>query len=304
MKKISCLLLIMLLFATILLELNTSVGAKSTSTTNFFEKAINTARKSIRSIQHYSLLSVAKGTLTLITIGKISGSLRSIYLGNESIISRSKRIKVKGVNDGSYINLKGRGDTGTGYFFSIQTPAQINKYSNSRRTFKTRNPLQAKLSFSKNSRNKVEINLKANARGIRDKNKATLTGNFTKSFNGQGIAKGRFILKLSAVSENNRLPSISNDTNGEPSTPTCIPFGSPGGFTLGGEPPPICPPESGGFGSTSTGGFAPSTTSGFAAPTGFTGTAVINLEYVIASDNSVGMKFNSDPNNICFLTQG
>ena len=246
MKKISCLLLIMLLFTTVVLELDTSVNAKSTSTTNFFEKAINTTRQSIRSIQHYSLLSVAKGTLTLITTGRITGSLRSIYLGNESIISRSKKIKVKGVNNGSSIELKGKGDTGTGYFFSIQTPAQINKYSNSRKTFRT-NPLQAKLSFSpENSRSKVEVNLKANAKGVRDKNSATITGNFTKNINGQGVAKGRFVLNLSAVSQNNPLPSINNNnTNGEPviscPDPTFQP-GKPGGFFPAGCIPP--PPPS------------------------------------------------------------
>ena len=252
MKKISCLLLIILLFTTVSLELDTNVNAKTTSTTNFFEKAINTARQSIRSIQHYSLLSVAKGTLTLITTGRITGSLRSIYLGNESIISRSKRIKVKGVNDGSHIELKGKGDTGAGYFFSIQTPARINKYSNSRRTFKT-DPLQAKLSFSEDNNSTVEINLKANARGVRDKNKATLTGNFTKNINGQGIAKGRFILKLSAVSKNNPLPSIeNNNTNGGP-VHCPDPTSFHGGFFPAGciPPPPYGPPP----GSSSSGNF-------------------------------------------------
>lgn len=334
MKKISYLFLIILLFATILLELDISADAKSNSSLNFLERVKNTARKSIRSIQHFSLLSVAKGTLTLITKGKVSKSLKSIYLGNDSIIPHSKKIKVSGVNDGSNIRLEGKGKTGKGYFFSIQTPAKANKYSRSKKTFRTTNPLKAQLSFSKN-RNKTEVNLNVNARGVRIKNKSTITGKFTKKVGNQGIAKGRFILKLSAVSRNNRLPSIS--TNEGSSNGPCVYPDGPGFNYMN---LPVCPdatfsgPSPGGFGgpsggfsspsstsssgSSSFGGFPPPptpseftpSTGGFTTPstTGFTGTATIDFQKTLIylkgpnySEDNIVIYYIVEPANTCLI---
>lgn len=189
MKKSVSLALVLLLIYGLFTSTNALAGV---------EELAKKARHSVRSIRAISILSVVKGTVTLLAPKRLSalrGSLRSVYAGNSSSPKRVKKIQVRGENDGSTIRLEGRGRTGEGYTFNLPSPSSINEFAR-RNRFKEFDFASIEIAHTNSISVFATFNIDK-LRGERVKNKGVLKGIFSLPVNG-GKARGRFVLKLSA----------------------------------------------------------------------------------------------------------
>lgn len=189
MKKSVSLALILLLICGLFTSTNALAGV---------EELAKKARNSVRSIRAISILSVVRGTVTLLAPRRLSalrGSLRSVYAGNSSSPKRVKKIRVDGQNDGQTIRLEGKGNTGEGYSFNFPSPESINEFAR-RNRFKEFDFASIQISHSNSVVSFATFNIDK-LRGERVKNKGVLKGIFSLPVNG-GKARGRFVLKLSS----------------------------------------------------------------------------------------------------------
>ena len=130
MKKKLCLILTLLLVFT-LFSNTVAVSEVIENPTKALKNVARVLKHSIRSIHQISILSIVRGTVTLLApkhLSTLTGSLRSIFIGNDSQVKRKKLIQVKGTNNGKLISLKGKGQAGMGYRFVISTPDSINEF--------------------------------------------------------------------------------------------------------------------------------------------------------------------------------
>ena len=196
MKRMFMLFLILLLNITVFFP--TSVFADLTKNPQrFFATLSDKVQRSIRSIQYYSVLSIVKGTVTLIAprnIFALKGSLRSIFLGNDNRIKRKKIIQIKGKNNSESLSLRGRGVNGQGYEFTIPSPSSINEYARASK-FVDRLPGSIFITHNNSIRTTFDFEINRIA-GKRIKNSGTLNGTFSTRVRG-GKAQGRFNLNLS-----------------------------------------------------------------------------------------------------------
>ncbi len=136
-----------------------------------------------------SVLSIVKGTVTLLAPKKFSGSLKSIYQGNSNKVSSKKAIKVTGsLNDGT-LKLKGKGASGKGYTISLGYPRSINRLGK----FKT--SIGSVTVKYKDATANFTID---KLTGQRKKKSGVLKATFSTriSSRSKDKAKGRFVLRL------------------------------------------------------------------------------------------------------------
>ncbi len=183
-----CLLAINLLFTT------NALAQLTENPAGVVKNVISKVKKSVNSIRSINVLSVIRGTVTLFAPVNITGSIRSIFIGNDSKLKRKKVIKVRGENDGSVVRLSGVGSTGEGYFFSFATPDDVNEFM-PRKVKKISGALSSVVQVSYDE---FEIELEGDRyKGSRSPRSATLKGTFSDRVPGGGVAKGRFSLRFS-----------------------------------------------------------------------------------------------------------
>lgn len=160
-------------------------------------------RHSVRSLGSINVLSVVRGTVTLIAPRKLSclvGSIASVYQGNASNLRKRKVFKVSGTNDGQFISLEGRGGAGQGYEIpSLDAPQPLSFRPAGRKPLKESGDLGSiRVSFTDDFGNVNEIDFDQGEYVVnRTKNAATYKGTFEKRISRRcGVAKGRFNLKL------------------------------------------------------------------------------------------------------------
>jgi len=226
MNRNLCKILIVLVFLNTLLVLKTNAHELS-NTKEILKELGLSLRKSVKSIQQHSILSVVKGTVTLIAKGNFDGELKDVLAGSQNTVSKKKKIPVVGINTGDLINLKGT-KSGQGYFLSIQTPGQVNEFSKKKKGFKVRRLPPTSINYIAGSINSFASFDSGTFRGSRGKNKGTLIGNFSQSVPG-GKAKGRFKLNLSAASRKNPTPVVDKSELDNSSSGGTITSSSSGG---------------------------------------------------------------------------
>lgn len=188
----------LLLFLLIANSLFTSgaVAQLTESPAKVIKNVVRTVKRSVNSISSINVLSVVRGTVTLFAPGSsfLSGSVRSIFIGNDSRLKRKKIIKVNGENDGNIVRLSGVGRVGEGYFFSFITPDDLNEFL-PRRTRKISGRIS---SIVQVSYDEFEITLDGERyRGARSPKAAVLKGSFSDRLPDGGTARGRFNLRFS-----------------------------------------------------------------------------------------------------------
>lgn len=199
MKKNLCLMLT-LLFIITLFSNSVAVSEVIENPIMALKKASGALRQSVRSIHQISILSIVKGTVTLLApkhLSTLTGSLRSIFIGNDSRVKRKKLIQVKGTNDGKLISLKGKGVIGMGYRFKISTPDSINEFAK-RSNFPVDEALTSVVFSNDSIRAAHTFSELAGSKGQRIKNTGTFKGtasDHTERINTR--ARGRFNLNFS-----------------------------------------------------------------------------------------------------------
>jgi hypothetical protein len=189
MKKSVSLALIFLLVYGLFTSTNALAGVRELA---------KKVRHSVSSIRAISILSVVRGTVTLIAPKRLSAlrdSLRSVYVGNDISPKRVKKIKVSGQNDGQVIRLEGKGRVGEGYSFNFPSPESINEFARSSR-FKEFDFGSIQIAHSNSVVALATFNIDK-LKGERVKNRGVLKGTFSLPVRG-GKAKGRFVLNLSS----------------------------------------------------------------------------------------------------------
>ena len=191
-RSLQCILLVLLIFNITIS--NNAFAELNNDPVKFAGKVISNVKRSVRSIGSINVLSVVRGTVTLLSSPSLRGSVRSIYIGNNFNLKRKKVIKVKGENNGDTVNLGGIGRAGNGYFFSFLTPEDVNRFFPGRRkSFSGRISSVVKVSYED-----LEIEIEGDRyRGSRSHRSAVLKGTFSDRIPGGGVAKGRFNLRFS-----------------------------------------------------------------------------------------------------------
>ncbi|GEM_PF-4743285 len=191
-RSLQCVLLVLLVFN--ITNTNNAFAELNNDPVKFAGKVISNVKRSVRSIGSINVLSVVRGTVTLLASPSLRGSIRSIYIGNDSKLKRKKVVKVEGENDGDTVNLGGIGEAGSGYFFSFITPDAVNKFfPGKKKNFSGRVSSIVKVSFDE-----LEVEIEGGRyRGSRSPRSAVLKGTFSDRVPGGGTAKGRFNLRFS-----------------------------------------------------------------------------------------------------------
>jgi hypothetical protein len=173
---------------------NNAFAELNSDPAKFAAKVISNVKRSVSSIGSINVLSVVRGTVTLLGAPSLSGSVRSIYRGNDFKLKRKKVIKVRGENDGDTVILAGIGRSGDGYVFSFSVPDEVNRFFPGRKkNFGGRIGSVIKISYED-----LEVEVEVGRfRGSRSPRAATLKGVFSDKVPGGGTAKGRFNLKFS-----------------------------------------------------------------------------------------------------------
>lgn len=166
----------------------------------FLQGLAKKVRHSVRSLGSIDLLSVVRGTITLIAPKKLScldGSIASVYQGNSNNLRKRKSFKVSGSSEDG-IFLEGRGGAGEGYTVSgIETPPVLNFLPRKRSNKDSGSLGSVRINFSDNFGQSEVIFDKGKYKAVRSKNSAAYKGTFQKRLSGRcGFAKGRFNLKL------------------------------------------------------------------------------------------------------------
>lgn len=189
-RSLQCVLLALLVFNIT----NNAFAEFNSDPVKFAGKVISNVKRSVRSIGSINVLSVVRGTVTLLGSSSLRGSIRSIYIGNNSNFKKKKVVKVKGENNGDTVNLGGIGGAGSGYFLSFLAPDAINRFfPGKKKNFSGRISSVVKVSFDE-----LEVEIEGGRyRGSRSPRSAVLKGTFSDRVPGGGTAKGRFNLRFS-----------------------------------------------------------------------------------------------------------
>lgn len=191
-RSLQFILLVLLVFNITIA--NNAFAELNNDPVKFAGKIISNVKRSVRSIGSINVLSVVRGTVTLLGASSLRGSIRSIYIGNNSNFKKKKVIKVKGEHDGDTVSLGGIGRSGDGYSFSFLAPDAVNRFFPGRKkNFSGKVSSVVNVSFDE-----LEIEAEGGRyRGSRSPRSAVLKGTFSDRVPGGGIAKGRFNLRFS-----------------------------------------------------------------------------------------------------------